>query len=157
MKAAREERRSVYTGGERLEPRTASSWLRPSSTASTDVMAIAREEVFGPVVVASDLRNRWKKAIAHRQFDTSYGLSAGVWSRDIDTCMAVGRGVRAGTVWVNTFMDGYARTAFRRLPAVRHRTRTRAQRAVKDYTEEKTFHVHRGPRTSWWLPRARRT
>ena len=25
--------------------------------------------------------------------------------------------------------------------------------AVADYTEEKTFHVHNGPRTSWWLPR----
>jgi acyl-CoA reductase-like NAD-dependent aldehyde dehydrogenase len=25
--------------------------------------------------------------------------------------------------------------------------------AVKDYTEEKTFHVHTGPRTNWWLPR----
>ena len=25
--------------------------------------------------------------------------------------------------------------------------------AVKDYTEEKTFHVHNGPRRGWWLPR----
>ena len=25
--------------------------------------------------------------------------------------------------------------------------------AVKDHPEEKTFHVHTGPRTSWWLPR----
>jgi hypothetical protein len=24
--------------------------------------------------------------------------------------------------------------------------------ALKDYTEEKTFHVHTGPRTNWWLP-----
>jgi hypothetical protein len=28
------------------------------------------------------------------------------------------------------------------------------RRAVEDYTEEKTLHLHTGPRTGWWLPRA---
>src|SRR5260370_32472430 len=37
---------------------------------------------------------------------TSYGLSASIWSRDVDTAVGFGRGVRAGTLWVNTFMDG---------------------------------------------------
>ncbi len=64
----------------------------------------------------------------------------------------MGRGVRAGTVWVNTFMDGTPE-----LPFGGYRQsgigRELGRNAVKDYTEEKTFHVHTGPRTSWWLPR----
>jgi acyl-CoA reductase-like NAD-dependent aldehyde dehydrogenase len=60
--------------------------------------------------------------------------------------------VRAGTIWVNTFMDGTPE-----LPFGGYRQsgigRELGCNAVKDYTEEKTFHVHTGPRTNWWLPR----
>ena len=84
--------------------------------------------------------------------DASYGLSASVWSRDLDTVMGVGRQLRAGTVWANTFMDGAPE-----LPFGGYKQsglgRELGRRAVEDYTEEKTFHVHNGPRTSWWLPR----
>ena len=42
----------------------------------------------------------------------SYGLSAGVWSADVSTCLAFARRVEAGTVWTNTWMDGYAEMPF---------------------------------------------
>ena len=113
-------------------------------------MAIASAEVFGPVVVALTFKTA-EEAIELANA-TDYGLSASVWSRDIDTAIAVGRGVRAGTVWVNTFMDGTPE-----LPFGGYRQsgvgRELGRNAVKDYTEEKTFHVHSGPRMSWWLPR----
>ncbi len=81
----------------------------------------------------------------------SYGLAASVWRRDIDIVIRVGRKSRAGTVWANTFMQGAAE-----LPFGGYRQsgpgREPGRNAVADYTEEKTFHVHTGPRTSWWLP-----
>ena len=69
----------------------------------TPDMAVAREEVFGPVLVLTFETLDEAISIANA---IDYGLSAGVWSRDFDTCSTVGRKVRAGTIWMNTFMDG---------------------------------------------------
>ena len=154
VRAAREAGATVRAGGERLTP--SGLFLAPTIVEGvTTSMAIASAEVFGPVVVALAF-NTAEEAIAIANA-TDYGLSASVWSRDLDTAIAVGRGVKAGTVWVNTFMDGAPE-----LPFGGYRQsgvgRELGRNAVKDYTEEKTFHVHTGPRTSWWLPRgAQRT
>ena len=62
--------------------------------------------------------------------------------------------MRAGTVWVNTFMDGTPELPF----GGYHQSgvgRELGRNAVNDYTEEKTFHIHTGPRTSWWFRAAR--
>ena len=66
-------------------------------------MAIAREEVFGLVVVALTFETL-DEAIELAN-STSYGLSASVWSRDLDTAIGVGRWVRADTIWIRAFMD----------------------------------------------------
>jgi acyl-CoA reductase-like NAD-dependent aldehyde dehydrogenase len=110
-------------------------------------MGIAREEVFGPVLsVLSFETTEDALRIAN---NTPYGLSAGVWSANIDTCFTVARGVRTGTVWVNTFMEGYPE-----LPFGGYKQsgigRELGRRAVEDYTEEKTVQFHRGQRTGWW-------
>ena len=73
-------------------------------------MAIAREEVFGPVLSVLTFRTA-SEAIALAN-DAAYGLSAGVWSRDVSTCLDFVRRVRAGTVWTNTWMDGFAELPF---------------------------------------------
>jgi NAD-dependent aldehyde dehydrogenases len=41
-----------------------------------------------------------------------YGLSAGVWSENVHTCLAFARNTRAGTVWTNSWMDGFPEVAF---------------------------------------------
>jgi len=110
-------------------------------------MAIASDEVFGPVVTALTF-GTLDEAIELAN-STSYGLSAGVWSKDVDTAIGVGRGVRAGTVWVNTFMDGTPELPFGGY-GQSGLGRELGRNAVADYTEEKTFHVHSGPRTGWW-------
>jgi betaine-aldehyde dehydrogenase len=147
--AAEQSGAKVRAGGARLE--SSGFFMSPTIVENvTGSMEIASAEVFGPVVVAltfDDLEEAVGLANA-----TDYGLSASVWSRDIDIAVGVGRGVRAGTIWVNTFMDGTPE-----LPFGGYRQsgigRELGRNAVKDYTEEKTFHVHTGPRTSWWLPR----
>ncbi|MDO7730295.1 MAG: aldehyde dehydrogenase family protein, partial [Loktanella sp.] len=44
--------------------------------------------------------------------DTMYGLGAGVWSRDMNTCYRFGRAIEAGRVWVNNYHAYPAHAAF---------------------------------------------
>ena len=139
---------AVQTGGSGLGS-DRGHYLAPTLISGIDqTMPIAREEVFGPVLPVLTFESI-EKAL-HIANDTSYGLSAGVWSASIDTCMTVARGVRSGTVWVNTFMEGYPE-----LPFGGYKQsgvgRELGRRAVEDYTEEKTIQFHRGPRTGWWV------
>lgn len=76
----------------------------------TPDMAIAQDEVFGPVLVVLTFRTP-KEAIALTN-DATYGLSAGIWCDDIHTCLEFSRSARAGTVWTNTWMDGFPEVAF---------------------------------------------
>jgi NAD-dependent aldehyde dehydrogenases len=73
-------------------------------------MAIAREEVFGPVLSVLTFRTL-EEAIALAN-SASYGLSASVWSENIHTCLAFARRAEAGTVWTNTWMDGFPEVTF---------------------------------------------
>ncbi len=79
-------------------------------TGVTPDMAIAREEVFGPVLSVLPFRTL-DEAIALAN-DASYGLSAGVWSENVHTCLEFARRVQAGTIWTNTWMDGFAEVTF---------------------------------------------
>ena len=149
VRAAEQSGAKVRAGGSRLESN--GFFMAPTIVDKvTTAMDIARAEVFGPVVVAL-IFDTPEQAIDLANA-TDYGLSASVWSRNVDTAIGVGRGVRAGTIWVNTFMDGTPD-----LPFGGYRQsgigRELGRNAVKDYTEEKTLHVHTGPRTSSWLPR----
>ncbi len=76
----------------------------------TPDMAIAREEVFGPVLAVLTFRTL-DQAIALAN-DASYGLSAGVWSENIHICLDFARRVQAGTIWTNTWMDGFPEMTF---------------------------------------------
>jgi acyl-CoA reductase-like NAD-dependent aldehyde dehydrogenase len=67
----------------------------------TSRMAVAREEVFGPVVVAIPFDSDDDLvAIAN---DTPFGLACGIWTTDFRRAWRIARAVRAGTVWVNTY------------------------------------------------------
>ena len=64
-------------------------------------MTIAREEIFGPVLAVLPFDDA---ADAVRQANaTTYGLAAGVWTRDLGKAHKVARAIQAGTVWVNTY------------------------------------------------------
>jgi aldehyde dehydrogenase (NAD+) len=92
---------SIATDGDRSLPST--GWyVRP--TVFRDVkndMRIAREEIFGPVVVAIPFDDE-DEAI-HIANDSDYGLSGAVFTETTDRGIRVARGVRTGTYTINGF------------------------------------------------------
>lgn len=67
----------------------------------TNDMPIAQEELFGPVLSVIRFDDE-DEAIAIAN-DSSFGLAAGVWTREGARAQRVARAVQAGTVWVNTY------------------------------------------------------
>ena len=64
-------------------------------------MRTAREEIFGPVLGVIPFSDE-AEAIRIAN-DTTYGLAAGIWTRDLQKAHRVAHAVNAGTVWVNTY------------------------------------------------------
>lgn len=77
-------------------------WFPPTIfTDVSPVHRIAREEVFGPVLSVLTFRTP-DEAVAKAN-NTTYGLSAGIWSEKGSRILAIADRLRAGVVWANTF------------------------------------------------------
>jgi acyl-CoA reductase-like NAD-dependent aldehyde dehydrogenase len=102
---ARSEGATVTTGGEppRLEGALQKGYFfRP--TIFSDVnnrMRVAQEEIFGPVVSVISFKD--EDDLIKQANDTIYGLSAGIWTRDITRAHRFAREIKAGVIWINTF------------------------------------------------------
>jgi len=112
VEAAKREGATVALGAGNLSiPGLDGFFYGPTVVADvTRDMAINHEEVFGPVLSVLTFCD-FDEAISLAN-STDYGLSAGVWSRDVHTCLEFARKVDAGTVWTNTWMDGFAELPF---------------------------------------------
>jgi aldehyde dehydrogenase (NAD+) len=66
-----------------------------------DSMKIAREEIFGPVVVA--MKFKTVEEVIARANDTNYGLAAAIHTNDMKLATKVINELAAGTVWVNCY------------------------------------------------------
>ncbi len=85
-------------------------YILPTVFKGDNKMRIFQEEIFGPVVAVTTFKDM-DEALALAN-DTLYGLGAGVWSRDANTCYRMGRGIQAGRVWTNCYHAYPAHAAF---------------------------------------------
>lgn len=96
----REEGARLVCGGERVD--RLGFYLEPTVFAEvTDGMTIAKDEIFGPVMSVLDFET--EDEVMRRANATPFGLSAGVYTRDISRGHRVVRGLKAGTCWINAY------------------------------------------------------
>ena len=109
----RQEGAELLIGGGTADPGGALSggyYVKPTVFRGHNGMRIFQEEIFGPVLSVTTFRDA-EEALSIAN-DTAYGLGAGVWSRDANTCYRFGRAIQAGRVWTNCYHAYPAHAAF---------------------------------------------
>ena len=102
IRSGQEEGARLAYGGKRpADPRLAKGYfVEPTVFADvTDGMRIAREEIFGPVV--SVLRWSEENDLVGRVNALDYGLTASIWTHDLDLAHRLASRVEAGYLWIN--------------------------------------------------------
>jgi len=97
LDAGKSEGATVAAGGKKGD---STFYIEPTIfTNVKDHMKIAKEEIFGPVMTV--LKFSTLDEVVSRANNTPYGLSASVWTQDINKANYVANNLKAGTVWVN--------------------------------------------------------
>lgn len=128
---------SLVAGGKQARSDSGGFYVEPTIfDGVANDMAIAREEIFGPVIstIAFETLDE-ALTIAN---DSIYGLAAGIWTSNVNTAHIAGRRLRAGNVWVNcwdgsditTPFGGFKQSGF---------GRDRSLHALDKYTDLKTI------------------
>lgn len=100
IEKGREEGARVITGGGPIDHR--GYFIKPTVFDGVDDnMTIAKEEIFGPVVSVLSFKDI--NDLVKRANSTLYGLSAGIWTRDIGKAHRLAREIKAGTIWINCY------------------------------------------------------
>jgi len=102
IEAGRAEGAEVVSGGEAALTDSGGYFIAPTLFSTTsDELRISREEIFGPVLVASPYDSL--EEVAARANESEYGLAAGVWTRDLSSAHHLAAMLRAGMVYINTW------------------------------------------------------
>jgi len=113
IEIGKKEGAKVLTGGERKRLEGGLNegyYLQPTILQGKNSMRVFQEEIFGPVLAVTTFKDMDEAlAIAN---DTSYGLGAGVWSRNGNIAYHMGRNIQAGRVWTNCYHAYPAHAAF---------------------------------------------
>ncbi len=101
----------LLTGGDRVKELPNGYFLQP--TVFSDLSFDSRccqEEIFGPVLPIIPFKT--EQQVIDMTNSTAYGLSASIWSSNVDTCHRVSQKIRTGILWVNCWFARDLRTPF---------------------------------------------
>ncbi|OUS32777.1 aldehyde dehydrogenase [Thalassotalea sp. 42_200_T64] len=113
LQVGRDEGATVLTGGssENLNGSLDTGYyIQPTILKGDNSMRVFQEEIFGPVISVTTFKTA-EEALQIAN-DTSFGLGAGVWTRDTNLAYRMGRGIEAGRVWTNCYHLYPAHAAF---------------------------------------------
>lgn len=136
---AREQGALLVCGGEAV----GECYLQPTVFANvTDAMALAQDEVFGPVMAVLDFDD--ESEVVTRANATAFGLAAGVFTADLTRAHRVVAALQAGTCWINAYNLTPVEAPFGgvKLSGV---GRENGRAAVEHYTQVKSVYVGMGP------------
>jgi aldehyde dehydrogenase (NAD+) len=137
IERGKQEGAQCVTGGGRFGNR--GFYVEPTLfTGVRDDMAIAQEEIFGPVLSVFRFKN--VDEIIERANNTFYGLAAAVWTRDVAKAHRLAHAIKAGTVWINCYdvFDAAAPFGGYKMSGL---GRELGERGLDAYTEWKTVTV----------------
>jgi phenylacetaldehyde dehydrogenase len=101
IKSGLDEGAEVVVGGKKGSD-NGGYFVEPTVITKTNPgMKVVREEIFGPVVCAAPITDADLENIARAANNTTFGLAASVWTRDISKANRLARRIRAGSVWIN--------------------------------------------------------
>ena len=142
IKSGKEEGATVHLGGNAAGSGGKGYYIEP--TIFTDVkadMKIMREEIFGPVVAIAKFKT--EEEVIEMANDTTYGLAAGIHTKDYERAIRVTSQLEAGTTWVNMYnfvhwsipFGGYKESGI---------GRECGEAALENYTETKAVYFNMG-------------
>lgn len=93
----------LITGGCRPEGKLKDGWFYEPTLLDQagHASSLVQDEIFGPVATLTKFRE--EAELVELANGTAYGLTAGIWTRNIDRALRFAARVEAGTIWVNTY------------------------------------------------------
>ncbi len=130
----------LIAGGERVDME--GFFIAPTVFADvTDDMTIAQEEIFGPVMAVLDFDD--EDDVIARANATDFGLSAGVFTRDLTRAHRVIGALEAGSCFINSYNDAPVEAPFGGVKASGV-GRENSKEAIQHYSQVKSVYVRMG-------------
>lgn len=137
IESGKKEGAKLECGGSAMEDR--GLFIKPTVFSDvTDNMRIAKEEIFGPVQPILKFKNL--EEVIKRANSTDYGLTAAVFTKNLDKALKLAAALESGTVWINCYNAFYAQAPFGGFK-MSGNGRELGEYALAEYTEVKTVTI----------------